>query len=380
MKILHLISSAGMYGAEAVVLSLTAAQKEMGHEPVIGVFHNRHQPHLEIAREARKRDLAVEIFACNGRFDWAAVRAIRSFVAARSVEVVHTHGYKSDIYGRFAVKGLSAAFVATCHLWTRGTRSVRFYEFLDSFVLRSARRVVGVSDVITESLARSGIPKSKLATISNGTDLLRFQAATPSLREEMGIGQGLLIGTVGRLETQKGMEYFIRAAREVIAVFPDTQFVVVGEGSLRSQLTELIRDLKLDSHVRLLGERTDIPGVYASLDLFALASIAEGMPMVILEALASGRPVVATRVGAVEKLVLPEVTGLLVEPGDVTGLREAMLRCLGNPAFARQLAANGAQHVRRSFSAEAMARNYSEIYRQALCAEEKSPLPVCQGS
>lgn len=380
MRILHLISSAGMYGAEAVVLNLTAAQKDMGHKPVIGVFHNRHRPHLEIAEAAHKRGLSVQIFACDGRFDRSAVHAIRNFVAANSIEVVHSHGYKSDIYARFAVKGLSAAFVATCHLWTRGTRSVRLYEYLDSLVLRRARRVVGVSDAITESLLQSGILSSKLATVYNGTDLSRFASATRSLREELGIGGGLLIGTVGRLETQKGLEYFIRAAREVLSEFPDAQFVVIGEGSLRSRLQEMIHDLKLGSSLRLLGERTDMPTVYAALDLFVLASVDEGMPMTILEALAASRPVVATRVGAVEKLVVPEVTGLLVESKDVAALRDAILRCLRDPALARHLGANGQRHVRNSFSAEAMARNYEDIYSQALGAEATSPVPVCQGS
>ena len=380
MRMLHLISSAGMYGAEAVVLNLTTAQKEQSHEPVIGVLHNRHRPHLEIAAEARKRGLAVEIFACQGRFDRSTVRSIRDFVTANSIEVVHTHGYKSDIYGRFAVKGLNTAFVATCHLWTRSTRSVRFYEFLDSLILRSARRVVGVSDAITEALAQSGIPETKLATVYNGTDLSRFEAPVRTLRDELGIGDGLLIGTVGRLETQKGIEYFIRAAREVLGEFPAAQFVVIGEGSLRAQLNGLIRDLRLGANIRLLGERTDMPGVYASLDLFVLASIDEGMPMTILEALASSRPVLATRVGAVDKLVVPDITGLLMESKDVNALRDAMLRCLRDPDFARMLGTNGARHVRNSFSAGAMASNYAEIYSQALRAGEPCAIPVCQGS
>lgn len=380
MRILHLISSAGMYGAEAVVLNLAAAQKEQGHEPAIGVFHNRHSPHLEIAGEARKRSLAVEIFSCNGRFDWAAVRAIRDFVTANSIDIVHTHGYKSDIYGRFALNGLNAVFIATCHLWTRGTLSVRFYEFLDSLVLRGARRVVGVSDAITDLLAQAGLPRTKLATVYNGTDLSRFESPPRSLRGELGVGDSPLIGTVGRLETQKGIEYFIRAAREVLTEFPAAQFVIVGEGSLRSQLSELIGDLKVDASVRMLGERRDMPGVYASLDLFVLASIDEGMPMTVLEALAASRPVVATRVGAVSKLVVTDQTGLLVESRDVAALRDAMLRCLRDPAFARQLGSNGSRHVRNSFSADAMARNYTEIYSQALHAGEPTSLPVCQGS
>ncbi len=380
MKILHLISSAGLYGAETVVLNLTAAQKAFGHEPVIGVFHNKHRPHLELASEAEKRDLPVQIFECNGRFDRSTVRAIRSFVSSHSVDIVHTHGYKSDIYGRFAVKQPGTAFVATCHLWTRATRSIRFYEFLDSLVLRSARRIVGVSDAITEALAKSGVPEAKLATVYNGTDLQRFNSRSPSLRNELGLGNRLLIGTVGRLEAQKGIEYFIRAAGEVLAEFPDAQFVVIGEGSLRSQLRERIRDLNLDSNVHLLGERMDMAGVYASLDLFVLASIDEGMPMTILEALAAGRTVIATRVGAVGKLVVNGKTGLLVEPRDINALRNAILACLRDPAFARRLAANGEQHVRNSFSAEAMARNYEEIYLQALGQQESSAVPVCQRS
>lgn len=380
MRILHLISSAGMYGAEAVVLNLTAAQKDLGHEPVIGVFHNRHRPHLELAVEAKKRGLPVEIFACNGRFDRAAVRAIRNFMAANSIEVVHTHGYKSDLYGCFAAKRLGTAFVATCHLWTGATRSLRFYEFLDSVVLRSAHKVVGVSDAITEALSQSGIPKAKLTTVYNGTNLLRPNPGSPSLRQELGIGDRLLVGTVGRLETQKGIEYFVRAAREVLSEFPEAQFVIIGEGSLRSLLRDLICDLNLDSYVHLLGERTDMPDVYASLDLFVLASIDEGMPMTILEALAGSRPVVATRVGAVGKLVVPEVTGLLVEPRDVSALRDAILRCLRDPPFRRRLGANGEQHVRGSFSAQSMARNYMEIYTQALRERESHVVPVCQGS
>jgi glycosyltransferase involved in cell wall biosynthesis len=324
--------------------------------------------------------LPVEIVTCNGRFDRAAVRAIRNFITANSIELVHTHGYKSDLYGWSAVKLTGTPWVATCHLWTQATRSVRFYEFLDSLVLRRASKVVGVSDAITQVLSESGITKQKIATVYNGTNLLAPHPPSPSLREELGIGDRLLIGTVGRLETQKGIEYFVRAAREVLSEFPEAQFVIIGEGSLRSQLCKLISGLELDSQVRLLGERTDMAGVYASLDLFVLASINEGMPMTILEALAARRPVVATRVGAVAKLVVQEVTGLLVESRDVRALGNAILRCLRDPAFRRGLGANGERHVRSSFSSRAMARNYMRIYSNVLKEQEGHPVRVCQAS
>jgi glycosyltransferase involved in cell wall biosynthesis len=128
----------------------------------------------------------------------------------------------------------------------------------------------------------------------------------------------------------------------------------------------LVDQLGLGSNILFLGYRSNMPEVYASLDLFVLASVNEGMPMTILEALAARRPVVATRVGAVEKVITPEQTGLLVEARDVAALRDAMLKCLRDLPFARELGRKGAEHVRRNFSAEAMAKNYLDVYQKVL--------------
>jgi glycosyltransferase involved in cell wall biosynthesis len=162
----------------------------------------------------------------------------------------------------------------------------------------------------------------------------------------------------------------VQAAGEVISEFPQALFVIIGEGSLRSKLEGLIRQLGLESHVLLLGQRNDMPDVYASLDLFVLASIDEGMPMTILEALSVGKAVVATAVGAVKELVIPEQTGLLVQPRDVTALRDAILRCIRNPSFTRALERNGQKHVRDSFSAETMGRRYLGLYKRLLHEQE----------
>ena len=370
MKVLHLISSGGMYGAEVMLLNLASAQKRLGCDPIIGVFRNALHPHLEIADEADRRKLQVAIFECNGRFDRKLLRAIREFVRDRDISLVHGHGYKPDIYGYLSARAVGIPFVATCHLWTGATLLIRFYEFLDSFILRRAQAAVGVSDAIRQIVERSGVPRANISTIYNGTDFSRFRAAAPTLRADLGIGDRVLIGTVARLEEQKGLEYFIRASREVLSELPDALFVVVGDGSQRSRLDGLIRQLGLKSRVLLLGHRNDMPGVYASLDLFVLASIDEGMPMTILEALALRKPVIATAVGAVEKLVIPEQTGLLVQPRDVPALRDAMLRCLRNQSFAQTLGKNGQEHVQTFFSAQGMARKYVELYERVLAQQK----------
>jgi glycosyltransferase involved in cell wall biosynthesis len=370
MRVLHLISSGGMYGAEVMLLNLAGAQKRLGCEPIVGVFRNKHLPHIEVAEEARARGLQVEIFNCSGRFNHKPLGAIRNILRKEDVSLVHGHGYKSNFYGYFAANALGLPFVATCHLWTAATPAIRFYEFLDSLLLRRANRVVGVSDAISNTLRKSGLSAEKVSTIHNGTDFSLCGDASPTLRRELGIGDRMLIGSVGRLEEQKGFEYFLRTAREVLVEFPNTLFVVVGEGSLRSKLEGLIQKWGLGTSVLLVGQRNDMPGVYASLDLFVLASIDEGMPMTILEALASGNPVIATAVGAVGKLVIPEKTGLLVEPRDVPALRDAILRCLGNQSFAQTLGKNGQEHVQTSFSAQGMARKYMELYEGVLAQQK----------
>lgn len=370
MRVLHLISSGGMYGAEVMLLNLASAQKRLGCEPILGVFRNEHSPHIEVAEQARTRGLQVEIINCSGRFDYKPLGTIRKVLRKEDISLVHGHGYKSNLYGYFAANALGLPFVATCHLWTGASPGIRFYEFLDSLILRRAHKVIGVSEAISNTLRKSGLSPEKVSTIHNGTDFSSCGDASPTLRRELGIGERILVGSVGRLEEQKGFEYFLRAAREVLSEFPKTQFVVVGEGSLRSRLEALTHELGLGTNVLLVGQRNDMPGVYASFDLFVLASIDEGMPMTILEALALGKPVIATAVGAVEKLVIPEKTGLLAQPRDVPALRDAMLRCLKNPTFARELGRKGEAHVRKSFSAEGMAGNYLEIYRQILRVQE----------
>jgi len=370
MRVLHLISSGGMYGAEVMLLNLASAQKRFGCEPIIGVFRNEHLPHIEVAEEARSRGLQVEIINCSGRFDRRPVAAIRKVLQREDVSLVHGHGYKSNFYGYFAANALGLPFVATCHLWTGASPAIRFYEFLDSLILRRAHKVVGVSDAISNTLRKSGLPPEKVSTIYNGTDLSPCGDASPTLRTELGIGERTLVGSVGRLEEQKGFEYFLRAAREVLAEFPEALFAVVGAGSLRSRLENLIHELGLGTSVLLVGQRNDMPGVYASLNLFVLASIDEGMPMTILEALASRKPVIATAVGAVEKLVIPEQTGLLVQPRDVPALRDAMLRCLRNPSFAQTLGKNGQEHVQTFFSAQGMARKYVDLYERVLAQQK----------
>lgn len=363
MRILQLISSGGHYGAESMLLNLSKSLDRMGCENIVGAFLNLHNPNTEFANIAESQGVHTERIACRGRFDWDAVRQIRNLVRSERIDLVHTHGYKSDLYAYAALRSLPIPRVATCHLWTRKTAAVRLYEALDRAILPRFDRVVGVSEAISCLIRGAGVAPEKVQTIDNGIDIAPFRGASPTLTDLRARG-GRVIGAIGRLESQKGFEYFLQAARRILSEFPDTNFVIVGAGPEREKLEALARDLGVARQVVFTGQRKDMPGVYASMDLFVLSSTDEGMPIVVLEAMAASRPIVATSVGAVPKLVVSGKTGLLVEPRDPAALSKAAIQLLKDPALARKLGETAHRVVALNNSADAMARKYLELYQR----------------
>ena len=364
MNVLQLISSGGYYGAENVVVSLSESLENRNYRSVIGIFHNDGQRNEELIRQAARRGLGVQQILCRGRWDWQTVRAIREILERLNIDILHTHGYKADIYGYLASRKPKVPIVSTCHLWTHDTAAVRCYDYLDSLFLRRFDAVVAVSETIAESLRHSGIRGSKIRVIDNGIELHSFTQAHATLADELSKKQNLVVGTVGRLVPQKGLEYYLRAASEVLQDFPNAIFQVIGSGTEREKLEQMTRDLGINQNFVFAGECSDMPAAYAAMDVFVLASIDEGMPMVVLEALASKKPVVATRVGAVPSLVIHEKTGLLVAPKDVPALKQAILRLLNDAPLRSELGKNGEALVKRSYSREIMAQNYLQLYEQ----------------
>jgi glycosyltransferase involved in cell wall biosynthesis len=364
VKILHLISSGGMYGAENVVLALAGDLQRMGHTARVGIFENFHQPQTDVADQFENRGVSVVRIPCSGRIDRKAIQKISEIVRTDNIDLLHAHGYKGDIYGYFVGKRLRIPLVATCHLWTRQTAAIRFYEYIDTLFLRRYDAVIAVSDAIAKEAQDAGIAPEKITTIDNGIDLSAFISAKPALAEELRKSDRVLVGTVGRLVEQKGIEYFLRAAHKVLQRFPNTLFVIVGDGPDRAELERLSRELGIEMSVVFAGSRRDMPNVYASLDIFVLASLDEGMPMAVLEALASGCPTIATEVGAVPKLIVPGKNGLLVRPADPESLTRAICYLLSEPDVRRHMTRNAECIVRERYSSNCMTRKYINIYEE----------------
>ena len=353
-----------------MLLALCEGLKTLSCRPVVGMIRNSQKPNLETVKQARCLGIEVEVFECRGRLDWSTSRRISNWLQGQKVELIHTHGYKSDIYGATAARDFDIPMVATCHGLPKGQLGSlglgHLYGILDRLFLRGFERVVAVSDELADSLQKRGIRKKRITVIPNGVPVARFAEALPTLGREIGKANRIVVGMVGRLIAEKGPDLFLKAAQAILVRFPDTLFALIGNGQERRNLEELTRELKIEGNVIFTGERRDMPEIYASLDIVVLPSLSEGMPMAILEAMAAGKPVVASCVGAIPGVVLPNRTGLLVEPGDVVGLHRAITTLVAAPELRVRLGEEGQRLIRRHYSAEAMAQGYMEIYHQVV--------------
>jgi len=364
VKVLQLISSGGYYGAENMLLNLCASQQKAGCQNSLMIFYNVHAPNVELYERARRGGLSVRMVHCQGRADWRAVRQIEECIQEDGIELLHTHGYKADLYGYVAARRSGKPIVATCHNWVGGTAALGIYNHLDRMALKRFQGLAAVSDSVAQRLLASGVPARKIRTIANGIDVQTFERARPL--QVFNFDGSKVVGMVARLDLQKGFEYLLRASSELRSAFPGLKVVIVGEGPDRNEIEDMIHRLGLQSNVILAGQRSDMPGIYAAMDVFVLPSLNEGLPMTILEAMAASRPVIATRVGAIPKVIQDGETGLLVDPGDMNGLRDALARLLTDSDFCCRLGTAGHDWVSRNYTSEAMAMKYRQMYDDVL--------------
>ena len=369
MTVLHVISSGGMYGAEAVILNLSRTLNRDGHKSLLGIFSNSANPNLQLHECALSESIESHLIPCSGQADTGVPARIRALSASAGADIVHAHGYKADVYCYLALRRSAIALVSTCHNWLDDGQLVRIYGALDRRVLRRYAAVIAVSEEVKQRLVRSGVAPAKIALIRNGIDLRPFEAARPSLRDFAPEPDALLVGWIGRLSPEKGPDLFVRAAAQMHAELPGARFILVGEGPQRPELERLIGDLGLPEIVQLAGRRSDMPAVYASFDLMISSSRREGLPMAILEGMASRLPWVATSVGDVPTLVQDGHTGLLAAPEDVPGLATSAARLLKSTAERLRMGAAAQDLVEREHSAARMSAEYLTVYRSVRAAK-----------
>jgi glycosyltransferase involved in cell wall biosynthesis len=300
--------------------------------------------------------------------DTIAVGALAAHLAEVRADVVHAHMYRAETVATRAVIALGEAgqrrpyLVATIH--SSRIRSAEDQQHLRELTPHMDR-LIAVSKAIEHKLVDEQRCAAPVSLIYNGVDLDRYdnQEACCTLPEEYGMEPGSqIVGVVARLEPEKGHPTLLEAWPKVLREVPDAYLLIVGEGSRRDALEAQARELRIAHRVVFTGRRDDVPAVTAALDVAVLPSYREAQGMVILEAMALSRPVVASRVGGIPEMIEDGVTGLLVPPHDAEALAAAIVRLLKNHPLADTLGRAGHDMVHDRFCIELMVAAIASIY------------------
>lgn len=320
---------------------------------------------------AREAGLAVELLRERFRFDTRVVGELRRIVERRAPDVLQTHMVKSHFLARLSGLGKRLPWIAYHHGYTTTDLKMRVYNQLNRWSLPSAARVITVCGPFAEQLARTGVDPQRIRVLHNSVvaPARPADAEVAALRERLGVKEDeRVLLAVGRLSREKGHADLVRALARLRASAPEINFklVILGEGPERPSVEEEARRLRLDERIVFAGHASDVRPFYALADALALPSHSEGSPNVLLEAMAAGVPVAATRVGGVPEIATDEETALLVPPRDAEEMARALGRLLADRTFARTLAERAKGHVLAHFSPEAYARALVGIYRELL--------------
>jgi len=334
----------------------------------------------DLVAEARARGTAVYVIDdlrrdINPFRDLLALWRLYIYMRRGRFHLVHTHSAKAGVLGRLAAK-LAAVpvIVHTYHALSfedfRGNRAQRYiFLLLERTAAKVTDRFITVCEAYRRAAAEHGVAHpDKIVVIRSGFDLepFRYSQSTPGLREKLGIpGGAKVVGSIGRLSKQKAPLDLVEIARAVIEKMPGAVFLMVGDGPERPAVEKRITELALEQHVKLLGIRNDVHELISLFDLLLVTSHWEGLPRVIPQAMAAGKPVVATDVGGTAEVVEDRITGFLSPPGSTDAMAKMILQLLDDQVLAERFGEAGRERV-GEFCAERMAQCTEELYGELL--------------
>jgi glycosyltransferase involved in cell wall biosynthesis len=360
-------------GPDKTIL-LSAARHNREQVEVVVVYIRDVRDHeFRIADKARSFGLTFYELEERGKLDLRVLRALRDIVVRHDINLIHAHDYKTDLFAYLLRQWLGRrrfTLLSTAHAWVMlGVRGT-LYRRLDLWLMRRFDHLIAVSHATRNEMVAAGVPPHLISVIHNAIDTEEWapRSIRPTLREELGIPQdSLVLGYVGRIMPEKDLDTWLRAAAVVGRQYPETRFVLVGEGrdtSTLGQLQRLATDLGIAERVYFPGYRARLLPVYAAFDLFVLTSRREGLPNSVLEAMAMGVPVVTTDVAGTKELVLHEQTGYILPQGDVTGLAQAIATLAGNAQLRQAMGLAGRQRVEHEFSFPGRLQRIEALYGQ----------------
>ncbi len=298
--------------------------------------------------------------------DYFSFLKVAHILRKERIQVIHTHNTQPLIDSTLAVI-LSCGGQRIIHTdHARQFPDKKRYMFAEWFSSHFVYKIVGVSEQTTENLYKyEKMSLKKLVTIENGIDGSRFliDIDRQVKRKALGIRcDGQVIGIISRLEEVKGITYLLQAISEITMAFPDLTLLIVGDGSEMKNLKSETKKLNIEQNVVFSGPRNDIPEIFQILDIYLLPSLSEGLPIGLLEAMASGCPVIASNVGGIPRVIINNDSGILVEPGNPQELASSVIRLLKDKTLRQKISNNMKKIFMEKYSADNMIRKYTRLY------------------
>jgi glycosyltransferase involved in cell wall biosynthesis len=363
-RVLHVLAPAPVGGAEQVVIDLGRALLDLGIDARVAAVLDRGWEDHPFLRQVPPGLQVYPLFVPHRAYHRERAGLLELLARVRPA-VVHTHGYRSNVIGAAAARSMALPVVATVHGFTGRGWKIRTFQLLERWSLRRASAVVAVSRPLADQVRTMGVPAPRIHLIPNArvapSDLLSPHEARNALRVD---AERFHVGWIGRMTREKAPDIMLHAIEVVHhrGSIPNLHVTFIGDGRQRAVLQARSRQSDLESQVSWAGEVPNASRLLRGFDLIVLSSRSEGTPIIALEAMTVGVPMVATAVGGVPELTGPD-GAYLVPPQDPQAIADAIERVYGRPHEAEQLASRSQARVREHASPERWARNHVAVYR-----------------
>ena len=365
INILQFICPTGFYGAERWILALSRFLPEDKVRSDLAVTLEDNSKDLELVRVFRQNYGQAFEIPMSGRFDLGVINKLVKLIKDREIDVIHTHGYKSDILGVLAARKAGIKCVVTPHGFENvKDPKLRFFIWLGCKAMGFADRVVPLSPQLMEDSRRVGVKDNKLVYIQNGVDLSEVDAQRQQENPIKSTSDEKRIGFVGQMISRKNIFDILDIFENLSTKHDNLRLIFVGDGDQRSELEAYAKKLGSCDKIDFLGFRDDRLELLQSFDLFVMTSTLEGIPRCLMEACAMGVPVAAYDIPGIDQLITHEETGLLAPLKDKDTLYTYWEKLLLDRQYATHLAENARQYVQTHYSANRMANEYFDLFKQ----------------
>lgn len=359
LKTIHIDSEMGWSGGQRQVSALCSYLHERGHEVKIIC-----RPGSELGAWAKREGIAAIPVKMGSILSIGTVLRIRSAIRRERPDVVHLHASRAHVLGGAAAR---MAGVPLTVVTRRMDEPVKMVWPNTGAYNRWVNVVVAISEAVKDVLIESGVDPARIRVINSGAEIDRFADAKPDpeLRSSLGVADGAFaVCTAATLAERKGVKYLIQAASMLGKEGKRVHLIIAGEGEQRAELEQLAD--KLNVAASFVGFRKDMPNVLATVNAFAMPALAEGLGIAVIEAMAAGRPVIASAVGGLRESVIDGETGFLIAPRDPRALADAIGKLIDNPGLASSFGAAGQARAREHFSLANMAARNEALYYELI--------------